>query len=259
MQPQLAMAIASGGIRPVAALPVLAMLERNGLAPAAFAGCSGGGVIAALAAAGLGAAAARRTVERLLTRELFARRDARGLLTLLGCRLDGRPGLLRPDAILRMYREVFGARRIEELPLPLALQATDLDTGEGVVLRRGPVVDALYASSAAPPLLPPIKLDGRWLADGALSDPAPLAALPPAALRLAVLTIGPDAAPFSALARRYRAPEVHEGETVLVVRVEIAARVGWRDVHLLPGLFAAGEQAAAALASRLPSVAQTAA
>jgi NTE family protein len=249
-------AIGSGGIKPVAALPVLAALERRGLAPQAFAGCSGGGVIAALCAAGHSARQARAIVERLLRRELFARLDLRGLLGVLGCRLAERPGLIRPDAILAMYRDVFGARRIEELPLPLVLQATDLDSGEEVVMASGPVAEALYASTAAYPLLPPIRRDGRWLADGAFSRLVPQA--PDADLRIAVISSGPGPALLDALGFAFPASEEVDDD-VLVARIDIDRPVRWWDVHLLPALFAAGEQAAGELGRRLPELADRAA
>lgn len=255
-RPRVGVAIGSGGIKPVAAIPVLAALERRGLAPQAFAGCSGGGVIAALGAAGHSARQSRAIVERLLRRELFARLDLRGLLGLCGCRLADRPGLIRPDAILAMYRSVFGARRIEELPLPLVLQATDLDSGEEVALTSGPVADALYASTAAYPLLPPIKHDARWLADGAFSRLVPEP--PDADLRIAVMAAGPDPALLAPLGLRFPSPQAAD-DGVLLARIEVDRPVRWWDVHLIPELFAAGEDVARELVRRLPDMAERAA
>ena len=54
------------------------------------------------------------------------------------------------------------------------LQTTDVVTGEGVVLSQGSVADAVYASSAGFPLLPPISIDGKWLVDGAFSSSLPV-------------------------------------------------------------------------------------
>ena len=256
-RPRVGVAIGSGGIKPVAAIPVLAALERRGLAAQAFAGCSGGGVIAALGAVGYSAARSRVVVERLLRRELFTRLDLRGLLGLCGCRLADRPGLIRPDAILAMYRDVFGARLIEELPRPLLLHATDLDTGEEVALTSGPVAEALYASTAAYPLLPPVRRNGRWLADGAFSRPVPDP--PDADLRIAVVTAGPDPALLRPLGLRFPALEERHGERVLVARIDIDRPVRWWDVHLIPRLFAAGEEASRELDRRLADVAGPAA
>ncbi|MBI4544102.1 MAG: patatin-like phospholipase family protein [Gemmatimonadetes bacterium] len=73
----------------------------------------------------------------------------------------------------RLLRDL-GSGRFEGLPLPLAVVATDLATGEAVVLDRGPLEPALTASIAIPGLLPPVHLNGRYLVDGSLSADLPL-------------------------------------------------------------------------------------
>jgi NTE family protein len=47
-------------------------------------------------------------------------------------------------------------------------------TGDGVVLRHGPLADAVYVSSAMFPLLPPLCVEERWLVDGAFSSSLPV-------------------------------------------------------------------------------------
>jgi NTE family protein len=56
----------------------------------------------------------------------------------------------------------------------LRVIATDLDTGDEVVLARGPLEPALLASAALPGIYPPIRHDGRTLVDGAVVDTVPL-------------------------------------------------------------------------------------
>lgn len=84
------------------------------------------------------------------------------------CR-PGRASLLSQPHLAAFLADTFGDCRLEELDLPLAAVATDLATGEPVLLRRGPVVPALLASAAVPGLYPPVRLQGRWLADGGLA------------------------------------------------------------------------------------------
>jgi NTE family protein len=69
---------------------------------------------------------------------------------------------------------MYGDRRLEDLDIPLVLQATDFDTGEGVELDSGNLAQSVYASCAAYPFLHPIQLNGRWLFDGAFSAPLPI-------------------------------------------------------------------------------------
>ena len=64
--------------------------------------------------------------------------------------------------------------RIEDLGKRFAAVAVDLATGEEVVIRFGPVAEAIRASCAIPGVFPPRQSDGRWLADGALANPVPV-------------------------------------------------------------------------------------
>jgi NTE family protein len=72
------------------------------------------------------------------------------------------------------FREAFGDRRIEDLPTPLFITATDFRTGEQVILSRGSLVDAIRASIAIPFIFKPYPVDGRLLIDGFMSDPLPV-------------------------------------------------------------------------------------
>jgi len=66
------------------------------------------------------------------------------------------------------------ARSFADLEIPLRVIATDLDTGEEVVLARGPLKPALLASTALPGVFPIVHHDGRRLVDGGVVDNVPL-------------------------------------------------------------------------------------
>jgi len=66
------------------------------------------------------------------------------------------------------------ARQFSDLEVPLRVIATDLDTGEEVVLVRGPLKPALLASTALPGVFPIVHHDGRRLVDGGVVDNVPL-------------------------------------------------------------------------------------
>jgi len=66
------------------------------------------------------------------------------------------------------------ARSFSDLEVPLRVIATDLDTGEEVVLARGPLKPALLASAALPGVFPIVEHDGRRLVDGGVVDSVPL-------------------------------------------------------------------------------------
>jgi len=58
--------------------------------------------------------------------------------------------------------------------LPLVVVATDIQTGEAVLLESGPAVPALLASSAMPGVFPPVRIGGRWLMDGSIASDTPI-------------------------------------------------------------------------------------
>jgi NTE family protein len=64
--------------------------------------------------------------------------------------------------------------RIEELPIRFAAVAVDLDTGEEIWLDRGPLVEAMLATSAFPGVFPPVLWQGRRLIDGGVLNPLPV-------------------------------------------------------------------------------------
>jgi NTE family protein len=66
------------------------------------------------------------------------------------------------------------ARSFSDLEIPLRVIATDLDTGEEVVLARGPLKPALLASSALPGVFPIVVHGGRRLVDGGVVNNVPL-------------------------------------------------------------------------------------
>jgi NTE family protein len=82
--------------------------------------------------------------------------------------------LFTNEGLLAVLERADAAPTFEEMAVPLRVIATDLETGEEVVLAAGPVEPALLASTALPGLFPPIEHDGRMLVDGAVTNSVPL-------------------------------------------------------------------------------------
>jgi NTE family protein len=72
-----------------------------------------------------------------------------------------------------LIREFVDVERLEASVIPVHVVATDLSTGEPVVLSQGPVLRALLASTAIPGVFPPVEVGGRLLVDGGISSDAP--------------------------------------------------------------------------------------
>ena len=81
----------------------------------------------------------------------------------------------RDDRLIReRLRDAFGETRIESMPIPLFITATDFATGEQVVFAKARLADAVRASIAIPFIFKPWRVDGRLCIDGFLSDPMPV-------------------------------------------------------------------------------------
>ena len=176
-RPKISLVLSSGGLKPVAAVSLFEFLDEQSIPVDLMVGCSAGSIISALRGIGCGTKEMIdffRGVERF---KPFGHIDYRALLGLaklpLG-KFDMHSGILRPKKYRSILKETFGDTRIEDLHPKVLMQTTDVSTGEGVVLDRGLVCDALYASSALFPLLPPIEFEGRWLSDGYYTSPLPV-------------------------------------------------------------------------------------
>jgi NTE family protein len=141
-------------------LGVLQVLEQNHIPISCIAGTSVGSILGAAYASGAPLARIIATCRTLRFRDIGAWRVSR-----LGLASNHRLG----DLIAR----VFDSKHFEDLRIPLAVVATDLNTGEPVVLTHGNLVDAIRASCAFPGLFEPVKIGTRCLADGGLVAPVP--------------------------------------------------------------------------------------
>ena len=85
------------------------------------------------------------------------------------------PALFDRSGMEDVLQREFGAARLEELPITVAVMATDAVTGQPVLLREGPALGAVLASSAMPGIFPPVSCADRWLIDGSVASDAPVA------------------------------------------------------------------------------------
>jgi NTE family protein len=158
-----AVVLGGGGCRGYGHIGVIRVLEANGLKPDLVVGSSVGSLVGALYASGMRAEELERHGERVNP-------------NLLRDWIFPKLGLFGGEGIARFVRERVKAPDIESLPLRFAAVATDLRSGEAVILERGDLGRAVQASSSAPGLLEPVTLAGRLLVDGNLAAPVPVAA-----------------------------------------------------------------------------------
>lgn len=83
-------------------------------------------------------------------------------------------GFLRGEALQEFVNKQVQNRPLEKLNLPMAVIATDLQTGESMAFQRGDTGMAVRASSTVPGLFKPVQINGKECVDGGLSSPLPV-------------------------------------------------------------------------------------
>jgi len=155
------LALGGGAARGFAHIGVIQVLEESGIKPHCVAGTSAGSLVAALYASGLSgtelAKLALRMDESAITDWSFPGR-----------------GVIRGESRARYVRQHTQGKLIEQLSMPLGIVATDLDTGQGVLFRRGDLGQAVRASSAVPAVFQPVRIANREYVDGGLVSPVPV-------------------------------------------------------------------------------------
>lgn len=153
------LALSGGGAHAAAHAGVLRAIDREGLSVAGVAGVSGGALVAAAWAGGA-------DLEQLVD-------QASRLHPWTWVRGWG-GGLFSGTRLGMMIDEFLPADRFEGLRVPVAVLATDVDTGAPVVFREGELRDAVRASCSFPGVFPPMVLNGRRLYDGGVSEVIPV-------------------------------------------------------------------------------------
>ena len=162
--PRLGLALGGGSARGFAHIGVLKSLDQAGIRPEVVVGTSAGALVGAFYAAGFSSWKIEEVALR--TREVDLADLAQG----------SKRGMLVGDSLTRFVGEALRGARIEDLRTRYAAVATDLRTGELVLLRSGPVADAVRASCSIPGVFVPRELGGRELVDGGLVSPLPVRA-----------------------------------------------------------------------------------
>ncbi|WP_305042579.1 patatin-like phospholipase family protein [Geoalkalibacter sp.] len=164
---KLGLALGSGAARGLAHIGVLKVLEQEGIAVDCIAGTSIGAFIGALHAAGVPLKEMEEVAVGLDWKQL-----ARFIDPVIPT-----SGLLDGQRVLDFMASLLPVRSFEQLRLPLAVTATDVESGEALVIRRGNLLDALRAAISFPGIFPPARFGRRFLIDGGLCHPVPVEAV----------------------------------------------------------------------------------
>lgn len=194
-RPRVGLVLGGGGARGAAHIGVLRELERLRVPVDAIAGTSMGAVIGGLYAAGMTPQELEELISNLDWTEVFQDAPPREDLAYrrkqddvdfpvefeLGLnrgRLQLPKGLIQGQKLSPLLREltlnVAHISDFDELPTPFRALASDIETGESVVLSQGDLTLAMRASMSAPGIFAPVVVDGRMLVDGGLVGNVPI-------------------------------------------------------------------------------------
>lgn len=160
---RLGLALGSGAARGLAHIGVLKTLEDAGIKPDLIAGTSMGAFIGALYASDV-------PIQRI---EATARGIDWKSLTRLLDPVIPTSGLIDGKKMMDFMAGLLPVRTFEELALPLAVTATDIETGEAIIIKQGDLLEALRAGLAFPGIFSPVRFGARFLVDGGLCHPVP--------------------------------------------------------------------------------------
>ncbi len=163
MKKNVALVLASGGARGLAHIGAIEELESRGYHITSIAGCSMGSIIAGIYAAG-------KLPE---AKEWFLSLDKQKILSLTDISLS-KNYIVKGDKVIDALKEIVPDRLMEDLPIPIALVASDMIHSKEVVMCTGPLFEAVRASVSIPLFFRPVKKDNMLLVDGGLLNAFPL-------------------------------------------------------------------------------------
>jgi len=193
--PRIGLALSGGGARGIAHVGVLKVLDELRVPISCVTGTSMGAIVGATFAAGRTPAEMEKLVLEADWEEIFRDKPPRGEIAVrrkiddyktlfapeFGVKdggLELPKGVLAGIAIESFFRSMAtpasGITDFQKLPIPFRAMATDIETGQKVVLDHGSLAQAMRASMSVPGAMSPVEIDGRLLVDGGIADNLPI-------------------------------------------------------------------------------------
>lgn len=292
-RPRIGLVLSGGGARGAAHIGVLEVLDQLHVPIDAIAGTSMGAVVGGLYASGLSAQEIASAAGSLNWQDAFHDRPPRSELTFrrkqedqsylvdfpVGVRkwaLELPKGLIKGQSLEMLLRRltlpVATINSFDQLPTPFRAVATDLATGEPVVMHSGDLASAMRASLSAPGVFVPVERDGQVLVDGGLADNLPINVA--REMNVDILIVVDVGAPLYTRERLGSATTISNQMLSILIRRDatrqlatltrsdllISPQMGGLssfDFTIVPRAIAAGHQAAQDMAAQLRSLALT--
>jgi len=193
--PRIGLALSGGGARGLAHVGVLKVLEETRVPISCVTGTSMGAIVGGTFAAGRPPGEMEKLVlgadwdgifrDQPPRKEIAVKRKIDDYKTLFkpefGVSSDGLSlpkGVIAGVSIEAFFRVLatpaFGINDFNQLPIPFRAMATDIETGESIVLDHGSLAQAMRASMSVPGAIAPVEIDGRLLVDGGIANNLPI-------------------------------------------------------------------------------------
>ncbi|MBK6286303.1 MAG: patatin-like phospholipase family protein [Gammaproteobacteria bacterium] len=255
---RIGLVLAGGGARGLAHVGVLKYLEEHHIRISAVAGTSMGSIVGGLYASGLNADQIAGIVQTLDWKSAFDDSTTRDQLSfrqkqedfdfLVRAKLRFKDGKLNiPLGLVQgqhlnlllhdLVAHVSDVHDFDQLPIPFRAIATDIVSGDPVILAKGDLAVAMRASMSIPAFFAPIELDGKLLVDGGIAKNIPVDVVQAMGVdRLIVIDIGTPLAGRESMANMFSL--IGQLTTILTRRnsEEQIALMGPQDILLIPDL-----------------------
>jgi len=161
-KPEYGIALSGGGARGLAHIGVLAALEKHGISPGVVSGSSMGAIVGALYASGVS------------TEEMLNIARNRKLNNLFNWSFPKRGGMLSLKILLESLETHIPVDSFESLNKKLFISVSNISSGHGEVISKGPLFQAIVASASIPIVFEPQLINGMTYIDGGLFNDLPV-------------------------------------------------------------------------------------
>ena len=156
------LALGGGGAKGNSHIGVIRRLEKEGYRIRSVAGTSYGGIVGVLYAAGYSPSEIQTAFEEVDQARLYGRSPQDG------------PSMLGMDGVRKLLDQLLGEKTFDDLRIPCAVTAVDINAGSEVVLSSGLLKDAILATIALPGIFPVQRSNDWELVDGGVLNPVPV-------------------------------------------------------------------------------------
>lgn len=163
MKKDVALVCSSGSSRGLTQIGAIEALTNRGYRIHAVAGCSIGAIVGSMCAAG--------KMQEL--KDFFLSMSLQQMFRLSDFSVHA-DYIIKGSRLLEAFSNIVPDMRIEDLPMPLSLVATDIRSGREAVFREGELAKLIRASFSLPVIFQPVEHEGMLLVDGGITNPLPL-------------------------------------------------------------------------------------